>query len=170
MPVLAIRKAVESDHNQVWEIFSKVIQTGDTYVFNPQTPRADLSKHWFGNQIETFVIEEEGRILGTYIIKPNQIDLGSHIANCGYMVHPDAQGKGIGKKLCEHSIGIAREKGFRGIQFNMVVSSNKNAIVLWEKFGFQIIGTTPNGFKHASLGYVDTYIMFKDLTVIGRGD
>jgi len=44
-----------------------------------------------------------------------------------------------------------------------VVSTNINAIKLWKKFGFEIIGTTPKGFKHKGLGLVDTYIMFKDL-------
>ncbi|WP_416842023.1 hypothetical protein [Flavobacterium sp. LB3P122] len=33
----------------------------------------------------TFVaIGDNGEILGTYIIKPNQIDLGDHIANCAF--------------------------------------------------------------------------------------
>jgi len=160
---LNIRKATETDYNKVWEIFSKVIETGDTYVFNPNTPKSDLKKHWFADYMKTYVIEENGEILGTYIIKPNQIDLGSHIANCSYMVNPNSQGKGIGKKLCEHSLKIARENKFEGIQFNIVVSTNKGAVELWRKFGFEIIGTTPKGFKHSELGLVDTYIMYKNL-------
>ncbi|MDO6470117.1 GNAT family N-acetyltransferase [Maribacter sp. 1_MG-2023] len=158
-----IRKATEADYNKVWEIFSKVIETGDTYVFNPNTPKSDLKKHWFADYMKTYVIEENGEILGTYIIKPNQIDLGSHIANCSYMVNPNSQGKGIGKKLCEHSLKIARENNFEGIQFNIVVSTNKGAVELWRKYGFEIIGTTPKGFKHSELGLVDTYIMYKNL-------
>ena len=158
-----IRKATKTDYNKVWEIFSKVIETGDTYVFNPNTPKSDLKKHWFADYMKTYVIEENGEILGTYIIKPNQIDLGSHIANCSYMVNPNSQGKGIGKKLCEHSLKIARENKFEGIQFNIVVSTNKGAVELWRKFGFEIIGTTPKGFKHSELGLVDTYIMYKNL-------
>lgn len=151
------------DIDQVWKIFSNVIKTGDTYVFNPSTPKNDLKKHWFADYMETYVFEENGEILGTYIIKPNQIDLGNHIANCSYMVNPDAQGKGIGRKLCEHSLKIAKKNNFEGIQFNIVVSTNKGAIELWKKYGFEIIGTTPKGFKHDELGLVDTYIMFKDL-------
>lgn len=158
-----IRKATKTDYNKVWEIFSKVIETGDTYVSNPNTPKSDLKKHWFADYMKTYVIEENGEILGTYIIKPNQIDLGSHIANCSYMVNPNSQGKGIGKKLCEHSLEIARENKFEGIQFNIVVSTNKGAVELWRKYGFEIIGTTPKGFKHSELGLVDTYIMYKDL-------
>ena len=106
---------------------------------------------------------KDNEILGTYIIKPNQIDLGNHIANCSYMVNPVAQGKGIGKQLCEHSLKIAKENNFEGIQFNIVVSTNKGAVELWEKYGFVIIGTTPKGFRHSKLGLVDTYIMFKSI-------
>ena len=158
-----IRKAIETDIDQVWKIFSKVIETGDTYVFHPNTPKSDLKKHWFADYMETYVIEENGQILGTYIIKPNQIDLGNHIANCSYMVSPNTQGKGIGKKLCEHSLNIAKENNFEGIQFNIVVSTNKGAVELWKKYGFEIIGTTPKGFRDSELGFVDTYIMYKDL-------
>ena len=98
-----------------------------------------------------------------YIIKPNQIDLGNHIANCSYMVDPKFQGLGIGKLLCGHSINYAKGKGFLGIQFNIVVSTNEVAVRLWQKFGFEIIGKTPGGFRHKTLGFVDTYIMYKDL-------
>jgi ribosomal protein S18 acetylase RimI-like enzyme len=79
------------------------------------------------------------------------------------MVNPNYQGKGTGKLLCEHSIGFAKQKGYLGIQFNIVVSTNITAVNLWKKFGFEIIGTTPKGFRHKELGLVDTYIMFKSL-------
>ncbi|GAB3011260.1 GNAT family N-acetyltransferase [Cyclobacterium sediminis] len=158
-----IRKATKEDYNPVWEIFSEVIKTGDTYVFSPETSKEDMQKHWFADYMDTFVFEENNEILGTYIIKPNQIDLGNHIANCSYMVSPNAQGKGVGKQLCEHSLEFAKESDFKAIQFNIVVSSNKTAIKLWEKYGFEIIGTTPNGFRHLELGFVDTHIMYKPL-------
>lgn len=158
-----IRKATFRDYDAVWDIFYGVIQTGDTYVFDPDTPVEDLQKHWFAEYMDTFVAEKEGKVVGTYILKPNQIDLGNHIANASYMIHPDAQGMGIGKLLCEHSIDFARKAGYHAIQFNIVVSTNTAAIKLWEKFGFEIIGTTPDGFRHKELGLVDTYIMFKKL-------
>ncbi len=87
----------------------------------------------------------------------------AHIANASYIVNPLHQGKGIGKKLCDHSIIEAKKAGYLGIQFNIVVSTNKPAIHLWKKMGFEIIGTTPNGFKHRQLGFVDTYIMYRKL-------
>ncbi|WP_456461330.1 N-acetyltransferase family protein [Reichenbachiella sp.] len=158
-----IRKANLRDYDAVWNIFSAVIRTGDTYVFDPETPVEDLQKHWFANYMDTFVVEDEGKVLGTYIVKPNQPDLGSHIANASYMIHPDAQGKGIGKLLCQHSLDFAKSAGYHALQFNIVVSTNQAAVELWKKFGFEIIGTTPDGFRHQDLGLVDTHIMYKKL-------
>ncbi|GAB3512507.1 GNAT family N-acetyltransferase [Emticicia fontis] len=160
---MIIRKAEETDYDGVWEIFSSVIRTGDTYVFSPDTPKSALQNYWFAEVMNTFVALENDEIIGTYFIKPNQPGLGSHIANCGYMVSPHHRGKGIGKLLCEHSIQFAKEKGYYGIQFNIVVSTNTIAVDLWQKLGFRIIGTTPKGFRHQDLGLVDSYIMFKEV-------
>ncbi|MEQ9404389.1 MAG: N-acetyltransferase [Cyclobacteriaceae bacterium] len=158
-----IREATNQDHDNVWTIFSEVIRSGDTYVFAPDTPREDLDKLWFAPYMRTFIFEDDHKILGTYFIKPNQSGLGSHIANAGYMVHPEAHGKGIGKQLCEHSLETAKVLGYKAMQFNIVVSTNEVAVSLWEKYGFTIIGTIPNGFNHQQLGLVDAYIMHRDL-------
>lgn len=160
---MIIRKAQLGDYDQIWEIFKAVIDSEDTYVFSRNTRKEDLKKYWFADYMSTFVVEDTGKIVGTYILKPNQLDLGDHVANCSYMVNPKAQGKGIGKSMCHHSIEMASDMGFKAIQFNIVVSTNVGAIKLWEKFGFEIIGTTPKGFRHSRLGFVDTYIMYKKL-------
>lgn len=154
----------QTDFDKIWEIFENVISTGDTYVFDPNTPKSSLDKHWFAEYMNTFVAVDKDEILGTYIIKPNQIDLGSHIANCSYMVNPKHHGRGTGKLLSEHSIQFAKDNGYLGIQFNIVVSTNEGAVKLWEKFGFDIIGKTPKAFRHKTLGFVDAFIMYKDLT------
>jgi L-amino acid N-acyltransferase YncA len=154
------------DYERVWEIFSNVIKTGDTFAFDPNSPKESLHQHWFADHMDTFVaVDDDETILGTYFIKPNQPGLGNHIANCGYMVNPHCQGRGIGNLLCAHSIDFARQKGYSGMQFNIVVSTNTTAVRLWKKFGFEIIGTTPKGFRHQKLGLVDTYIMYRDLSV-----
>src|SRR5688572_27407943 len=107
---MKIRKADKtSDYDKVWDIFSEVINTGDTYTFEPDTPKADLEKHWFADYMNTFVAFEDDTILGTYIIKPNQIGLGNHIANCSYMVNPKHHGKGTGK-YCANILFPSQEK------------------------------------------------------------
>ncbi|NJC27090.1 GNAT family N-acetyltransferase [Neolewinella antarctica] len=160
---MTIRIATAADHPAVWAIFSEVIAGGDTYAFAPDTSREAFATLWFADYITTFVAEEDGIILGTYILKANQPGLGDHVANCGYMVSSRARGRGVGGALCTHSLDYARAAGFLGMQFNFVVSTNTGAVRLWEKFGFEIVGRTPNGFRHAQLGYVDTLIMYRAL-------
>ncbi len=161
--MVTIRKAETSDYDQVWTIFSEVIQTGDTFVFEPKTPKSALQELWFADYMDTFVAVEGDKVVGSYFIKPNQVGLGSHIANCGYMVSPAHRGKRIGELMCKHSLVFAKEKKYYGIQFNIVVSTNQSAVKLWQKLGFEIIGTTPKGFRHATLGLVDTFIMFQKI-------
>lgn len=153
----------QTDSEGIWNIFKAVVSTGDTYAFDPLTSKEGMEKYWFGDSIDSFVAVEDDKIVATYFIKPNQPGLGSHIANCGYMVSPAHHGRGLGHKLCEHSLKFAKEKGYLGMQFNIVVSTNVVAVRLWEKFGFKIIGTTPNGFRHQTLGLVDSHIMFRSL-------
>jgi ribosomal protein S18 acetylase RimI-like enzyme len=80
------------------------------------------------------------------------------------MVHPSAQGQGIGKEMCKHSLQEAKRLGFVAMQFNLVVSTNLAAVHLWEKLGFSIVGTIPIAFHHQELGYVDAYIMYQSLS------
>ncbi|MEQ9426505.1 MAG: GNAT family N-acetyltransferase [Cyclobacteriaceae bacterium] len=160
---MKIRAASPEDRGAIWEIFSEVIKSGDTYVMHPETPKSDLDKHWLAPYMHTYVAENDGQVLATYIIKPNQIDLGSHVANASYMVHPNAQGQGIGKLMCEHSLVEAKRLGFLAMQFNIVVSTNVGAVKVWEKFGFKTIGTIPKGFNHMKQGLVDAYIMYREL-------
>ena len=158
-----IRRATAADWPGIWRIFAAVVGAGDTYTYAPDTSEGDARLIWMGEGFITCVAEREGEIVGTSVVKPNQPGLGAHVANAGYMVRPDAFGGGIGAALCEHSMAEARAAGYRAMQFNAVVSTNTRAIALWERCGFRIIGTIPEGFRHARLGYVDLHIMFRTL-------
>lgn len=160
---IVIRKATQSDKDFIWEIFHEVVKTGDTYVFPPSISKEDGLKNWTGEKYHTYVAELDGDVLGTYILKQNQMGLGSHVTNGSYMVSPNAQGKGIGKKMALHSIEEARSLGFKSMQFNIVVSTNEAAVKLWKKFGFKIIGTIPKGFHYKSEKYVDAHVMYLEL-------
>jgi ribosomal protein S18 acetylase RimI-like enzyme len=110
-----------------------------------------------------YVAEQAGRIVGTYALRPNQPGLGDHVANCGYMTHSDARGRGVGGAMCEHSLAVARECGYSAVQFNFVVASNEGAVRLWQKHGFEVVGRVPRAFRHRALGPVDVLIMHRAL-------
>lgn len=161
--MLEIRKAIETDKDEVWEIIKAVISTGDTYVFAPDSPKEKMLGFWFAADKETYVAVLDNQILGTFFLKPNQPDLGSHIANAGYMVSPQAKGKGIGRKMAEFSLPEAKRLGFKAMQFNFVVKSNEIAVKLWLRLGFKIIGEIPEAFQHKDLGLTNALIMYRKL-------
>ena len=79
-----------------------------------------------------FVAERGGRIVGTYYLRANNRGGGAHVANCGYMVAPDAMGGGVARAMCAHSLDEARARGFTAMQFNFVIASNERAVKLWQ--------------------------------------
>ncbi len=160
---MTIRLATQSDHEAIWQIISKVISTGDTYVFAPNSSKEKMLTYWFSSDKRTYIAEENNEILGTFYLKENQMDLGSHIVNAGYMVSENARGKGLGQAMAKFSMEEARKLGFRGMQFNLVVKTNENAVKLWLKLGFEIIGEIPEAYKHSQFGYVNAYIMYQKL-------
>jgi ribosomal protein S18 acetylase RimI-like enzyme len=79
------------------------------------------------------------------------------------MVAPSYSGRGVGRRMGIHALREARLKGFLGMQFNFVVSTNTAAVALWRSLGFAIVGTLPKAFRHRDLGYVDAYVMYRAL-------
>jgi ribosomal protein S18 acetylase RimI-like enzyme len=158
-----IRPATAADSDAIWSIIGPVIAAGETYALDPAMTRSDALAYWLAGDKEAFVAEDRGDILGTYFIKANQAGGGAHIANCGYMTGASATGRGVARRICEHSLEHARQRGFRGMQFNFVVSTNARAIHLWRSMGFQTVGVLPAAFRRPTLGYVDALVMFRAL-------
>jgi L-amino acid N-acyltransferase YncA len=168
--MVTIREASELDRDAVWAIFHAVVAAGDTYVFDPDTPRDQALAYWFHAGTRTYVAESDGQVVGTYILKPNQPGLGSHVANVAFMVSTAARGLGVGRAMGEHCLREARRLGHRAMQFNFVVSTNRMAVRLWEQLGFKIVGTLPGAFRHRTLGFVDAFVMFRSLEADGGRD
>jgi len=160
---MQIRPAINADRDAIWNIFHEIIVADDTYALDPQMPREEALAYWFRADTHTYVAEKDGSVVGTYILRPNQSGPGSHIANAAFMVARDAEGAGVGRRMAEHCLSEARRMGFRGMQFNFVVSTNTRAIHLWNQLGFKIVGTLPGAFRHPEKGYVDAYVMFRSL-------
>lgn len=161
--MIKIREALPSDQDAIWDIIKQVISSGDTYAFSPDSSREKMLDYWCGADKHTYVATIEDEVLGTFVMKDNQIDLGSHIANAGYMASPKASGKGIGKEMGRFSIEEAARLGYKAMQFNLVIKSNERAVALWKKLGFEIIGEIPEAFNHQQLGLTNAYIMYRKL-------
>jgi ribosomal protein S18 acetylase RimI-like enzyme len=121
----------------------------------------DALTYWLGSDKETFVAEEDDVILGTYYMRPNQAGGGGHVCNCGFMTGANAMGRGVARRMGEHALAHARLLGYRGMQFNFVVSTNERAVRLWQTLGFEIVGRLPLAFNHPIHGDVDALVMLK---------
>jgi ribosomal protein S18 acetylase RimI-like enzyme len=140
-----------------------VIRAGETYALPRDMSDSEAIAFWTGEGREAFVADDDGLILGTYYLRPNQMGGGSHICNAGYMVAAETRGGGVATAMCRDSWERARDRGYRGMQFNFVVSTNTHAIALWRRLGFCEIGRVPGGFAHPARGFVDALILYREL-------
>ena len=163
MSTATIRRATDADWPAILAIIKPVLDAGETYAIDRDLDDAGLRAYWMMPAHEVFVAETNGQIIGTYYLMANQRGGGAHVSNCGYMTAPEARGKGVARAMCEHSLARAKERGFRAMQFNHVVSTNTGAVALWQKLGFEIVGTLPKAFNHPVHGFVDSYVMFRAL-------
>ena len=158
---MLIRQATDADFDAIWPIFQQIVSAGDSYAYPPDTNQTQARHLWMAVPAATYVVEQDGQILGTYYIKANQQGPGAHVCNCGYMVARAARGQGLASAMCEHSQKIALEMGFSAMQFNFVASTNQGAVRLWEKLGFATVGRLPRAFNHPVKGLVDALVMYK---------
>lgn len=148
------------------DILKETIRSEAYFTLPADAPDEDIFAYWFGGLAnEVWVLEENGVILGSFYQRSNHFGLGRHIANGGYVVAPAGRGKGVGRILGEQSLVRAKERGFRGMQFNFVVSTNEVAVNLWKSLGFEVVGVLPKAYYYQQSRYDDAFVMFKDLTI-----
>lgn len=100
-------------------------------------------------------------MLGSAKMGPNRPGRGSHVATGSFMVDPAHCGKGVGRALGSYALEWARSAGFRGMQFNAVVETNRSAVHLWQSLGFEILTTVPAAFDDADHGLVGLHLMYQ---------
>lgn len=156
----SLRRATAADRPAIAGMAREVVEAGEMFVFERV---GDVLDYWESPGATTYVAELEGRVAGTYVVKPNQKGRGAHVANAGYMVAAEFRRRGLGRRLGEHSLGVARALGFHAMQFNMVVATNASAVRLWEELGFRIVGTVPRVFLRPCGEYADAHVMYREL-------
>ena len=149
-----IRKYNENDLPKMAEIWNEIVEEGIAF---PQeeclTP--DSAKKFFASQSYCGVFKDDGKILGLYILHPNNVGRCGHICNASYAVASESRGRHIGEKLVFDCIEQAHRLGFGVLQFNAVVATNIRARHLYERIGFKQLGTIPRGFRMKDGSYAD---------------
>ena len=162
---MRVREATEADWPAIWPIVEAVVRAGETYTYPRDLDEAGGRELWMQTApgVTLVAVDDDGRVLGTAKLGPNQMGPGSHVANASFMVAEDARGRGVGRALGEAVISQAAEAGYRAMQFNAVVEANHAAVALWKSLGFEIIGTAPEAFDHPREGLVGLHIMYRRL-------
>ncbi len=157
---VTLRPAADGDYDAISDMAREIVDAGDVFVFEDVQ---DIIDYWQAPAARVYVAEVDGKVLGTYVLKPNQKGRGAHVANAGYIVATAARGLGLGRTMGEHSIELARSLGYRAMQFNMVIETNTGAVRLWESLGFETTGRLPGAFRHPEQGFVDALVMYRHL-------
>lgn len=161
---ITVREYKDSDTAKMTEIWNRVVRDGVAF---PQENELDeiSGREFFAQQTYCAVAEdkESGRILGMYILHPNNVGRCGHISNASYAVSAESRGLHIGEKLVLDSLIQAKKAGFKIMQFNAVVADNLHARHLYERIGFKQLGVIPGGFKLKNGEYADICPYYKEL-------
>ena len=160
--MMEIREYRQDDLAEMVEIWNEVVRDGVAFPQEEELDPASGSA-FFASQTYCGVAEEGGRVIGLYILHPNNVGRCGHIANASYAVSSAARGKGMGRLLVEDSLAEGKAHGFRVLQFNAVVATNVRARHLYEKLGFVQLGTIPDGFRMPDGSYADICPYYHEL-------
>lgn len=143
---MKIRAYNEADLPTMIAIWNEVVDDGIAF---PQEEDLDsvTGAEFFASQTYCGVAEVDGKVVGLYILHPNNVGRCGHICNASYAVSSDCRGLHIGERLVLDCLEQGRSHGFRVLQFNAVVESNVHARHLYERLGFIQLGTIPGGFR-----------------------
>ena len=143
---MQIREYTQADLAQMIPIWNEIVEEGIAF---PQEDCLDTKSGsaFFASQSYTGVADADGKIVGLYILHPNNVGRCGHICNASYAVSSSVRGQHIGEKLVLDCLKKAKELGFRVLQFNAVVESNIHARHLYERLGFVQLGTISGGFR-----------------------
>ncbi len=143
---MIIRKYNENDIKDMITIWNEIVEEGVAFP-QEELLDQDMGKEFFASQSYVGVAQEEEKIVGLYILHPNNVGRCSHICNASYAVSSKERGRHIGEKLVKDCLVMAKQTGFKVLQFNAVVESNVHARHLYERLGFKQLGVIPGGFR-----------------------
>ena len=158
-----VRPYEPADLPDMIRIWNEVVEDGVAF---PQTEALDEAsgQAFFASQtLSGVAVSDAGKVLGLYILHPNNIGRCGHIANASYAVSRDSRGLHIGEALVKDSLCQAKAYGFRLMQFNAVVAANIHARHLYVRLGFQPLGVIPGGFLMKDGHYEDICPYYHEL-------
>ena len=153
---IMIREYRRADLPFMTEIWNQIVGEGNAFPQEEMLSEAE-AEAFFAGQTCCGVAQdtESERILGLYILHPNNVGRCGHICNASYGVSADSRGLHIGERLVKDCMKRAKEQEFRLLQFNAVVASNIHARHLYERLGFEQLRIIRGGFRMPDGSYED---------------
>ena len=144
-------------------VWNEVVMEGVAFPQEePLTPESGL--RFFSEQTHCGVaVDDAQRVVGLYILHPNNVGRCGHIANASYAVMSDSRGRHVGEALVRDCMAEAKRHGFSILQFNAVVATNTAARRLYERLGFLQLGTIKNGFRMDGGRFEDICPYYREL-------
>ena len=159
---MEIRAYAEQDVPAMVRIWNQVVEEGVAF---PQLDflTEETGRTFFSEQTYCAVADEDGTVMGLYILHPNNVGRCGHIANASYAIDSACRGKHIGEQLVSDSLVQGKAAGFQLLQFNAVVENNIHARHLYERLGLVHLGTIPKGFQMKDGSYQNICIYYHQL-------
>lgn len=160
---ILVRAYTLEDVPAMIDIWNEVVDDGIAYPQEDDLTSTTGPDFFAAQSFCGVAVNENDQVLGLYILHPNNVGRCGHIANASYAVKGSARGLHIGEQLVLHCLNTAKALGFRIMQFNAVVATNIHARHLYERLGFQQLGTIPEGFRLKDGSYADICPYYKTL-------
>ncbi len=162
-----VRRPMEEDAESIITYSKKIFASTDQVLTTLEEYKITVEneKVWINNfnlnpDALLLVAEMNSQIVGMLFFMPNSKKKNAHTGEFGVNVHPEFQGKGIGKKLIETLISWARENSRIEKVYLNVFATNRAAIHLYKSLGFAEEGRHINAIKQLTGEYVDVLQMY----------
>ncbi|MBO5953078.1 MAG: N-acetyltransferase [Oscillospiraceae bacterium] len=148
---MSIRMANPEDLPQILAIYAPYV-TNTTYSFEYEPPTAEeFTQRFLGitKQFPWLVWEEDGQVLGyAYASAPFTRAAYSWCVEPSIYLAPEAQGKGIGRRLYEALEDILQKQGYQ-VCYAIITEENRASVAFHEAIGYRFLAEFPRcGFKH----------------------
>ncbi len=160
---MEVRAIDDADWPQVWAIVREIVRAQETFPYDPGITEDQARHLWVETAPGTTVVAVDGgQVVGTAKMGPNRAGPGAHVSTASFMVAAAERGRGVGTALLRSAVDWAVGRGFAAMQFNAVVESNRSAVDLYRRHGFDVVGTVPRSFAHPVLGRVGLHVMYRE--------
>ena len=163
LPAHRLRRVELDDAHELWEATLAMALDGRGMVLDPDEVSLDRTRKNVarfverGEQALMLVAEVEGVVVGAADIWPLPRRRLAHVAEFTMGLHPEHQGRGLGRQLAQACVAWADERGILRLQL-MMRADNDRAKALYTSLGFAL-ESTRRDFMRLGEGFVDDLVM-----------